>query len=618
MKNTILFFFLLLAAAVSAQSNSFVTDRLRAAEYLRIGTNTSQKVTGFDRVITAPGTHDSLPTSRAIVDFLEANFTPIGYYTAGTGISISDDVITNAAPDQVVGLTGGGITVITGTYPNFTITSNEVDGSTTNELQNLSLSGQSLSISSGTGVTLPVVGVSAGTGIGVSGSSGTFTVSNTGDLSTTNELNTSFSVSGSNLALTDAGGTINVAVSSIAPVQAVSAGTGISISGTTTRTVTNTGDLSATNEIQTLSLSGSDLSLSLGGGTVTLPGGADGNGIYSGDGTIPGAVATLAEDVIFSINYFNGNPGIRVNDEENRLELYSENNLSAFVFTNDLASVYSPTAVLSLEATGNVFSDLAVTPVGIQYAAEYPGIIGNDRSVPDVGLTKQLIASEGWTWPLLAPNGTSSAPSYSFANSTESGVFYDGTLHIASAPQGAANARNIEIKAGGGTSANAGSVSISGGNSTGRSGGQVVVTAGNSSGRNGGQVTVRAGDTDTQTGGAVLMQSGNGANGGNYQLIAGNGSSGLGGSFSFIAGNSASSLGGDVNFVAGNGVDQSVNGDVNFAANQVVFPNLTESQRDNISSPQIGGTIFCTDCTATDSSTGVMQTYNGSAWKNNW
>jgi hypothetical protein len=121
MKNTILFFFLLLAAAVSAQSNSFVTDRLRAAEYFRIGTNTSQKVTGFDRVITAPGTHDSLPTSRAVVDFLEANFTPIGYYTAGTGISISDDVITNSAPDQVVGLTGAGITVITGTYPNFTI-----------------------------------------------------------------------------------------------------------------------------------------------------------------------------------------------------------------------------------------------------------------------------------------------------------------------------------------------------------------------------------------------------------------------------------------------------------------------------------------------------------------
>lgn len=31
-----------------------------------------------------------------------------------------------------------------------------------------------------------------------------------------------------------------------------------------------------------------------------------------------------------------------------------------------------------------------------------------------------------------------------------------------------------------------------------------------------------------------------------------------------------------------------------------------------------GATIFCTDCTATDSSTGVMQTWNGTAWKNNW
>ena len=41
--------------------------------------------------------------------------------------------------------------------------------------------------------------------------------------------------------------------------QTYTAGTGISITGTT---IANTGDLSATNEIQTLSLSGSDLSIS--------------------------------------------------------------------------------------------------------------------------------------------------------------------------------------------------------------------------------------------------------------------------------------------------------------------------------------------------------------------
>jgi hypothetical protein len=53
--------------------------------------------------------------------------------TAGTGISITGSPITtsgtlnitNTAPDQVVGLTGAGTTSISGTYPNFTITSND-------------------------------------------------------------------------------------------------------------------------------------------------------------------------------------------------------------------------------------------------------------------------------------------------------------------------------------------------------------------------------------------------------------------------------------------------------------------------------------------------------------
>lgn len=43
--------------------------------------------------------------------------------TAGTGISISGNTITNTLPDQVVSLTGGGLTTVTGTYPNFTISS---------------------------------------------------------------------------------------------------------------------------------------------------------------------------------------------------------------------------------------------------------------------------------------------------------------------------------------------------------------------------------------------------------------------------------------------------------------------------------------------------------------
>lgn len=88
--------------------------------------------------------------------------------TAGTGISVSGSpittsgtlTITNTAPDQVVSLTGAGTTAVTGTYPNFTITSDDqFDGTVTS------------------------VAASAGTGISVSGSpitsSGTITITNT-------------------------------------------------------------------------------------------------------------------------------------------------------------------------------------------------------------------------------------------------------------------------------------------------------------------------------------------------------------------------------------------------------------------------------------------------------
>lgn len=50
----------------------------------------------------------------------------------------------------------------------------------------------------------------------------------------------------------------------------------------------------------------------------------------------------------------------------------------------------------------------------------------------------------------------------------------------------------------------------------------------------------------------------------------------------------------------------------------VLFPRMTSAQRDAISGPATGLTLYCTDCTATDTSTGVMQTYNGATWKNNW
>lgn len=50
-----------------------------------------------------------------------ATFPSIVTYTAGTGISLGSNIITNTAPDQVVSITGDNYITASGTYPNFTV-----------------------------------------------------------------------------------------------------------------------------------------------------------------------------------------------------------------------------------------------------------------------------------------------------------------------------------------------------------------------------------------------------------------------------------------------------------------------------------------------------------------
>ena len=54
---------------------------------------------------------------------LSKNGGSVNLPVAGAGISIVNNVITNVQPDQPITLDGGGSTTVTGTYPNFTITS---------------------------------------------------------------------------------------------------------------------------------------------------------------------------------------------------------------------------------------------------------------------------------------------------------------------------------------------------------------------------------------------------------------------------------------------------------------------------------------------------------------
>jgi endosialidase-like protein len=100
------------------------------------------------------------PSNGQVLSWDGSKWTPINpttgiTYTAGSGISLSGNVISNTKPDQTVSLTGSGATSVSGTYPNFTISStdnvNDADASTTNEIQTLSLSGNTLSLNLGGG-----------------------------------------------------------------------------------------------------------------------------------------------------------------------------------------------------------------------------------------------------------------------------------------------------------------------------------------------------------------------------------------------------------------------------------------------------------------------------------
>lgn len=109
--------------------------------------------------------------------------------SAGTGISISGNTITNSAPDQTVSLTGGGLTNISGTYPSFTVTTNaygtvQEEGSDLTQQPKVNFIGSALTASNNAGQSRTDVTVDAdvngiadlsATGLVVRTGSGTFT-----------------------------------------------------------------------------------------------------------------------------------------------------------------------------------------------------------------------------------------------------------------------------------------------------------------------------------------------------------------------------------------------------------------------------------------------------------
>lgn len=193
-------------------------------------------------------------------------------FTAGTGIDITGATISNTAPDQTVNLTGAGATSVSGTYPNFTISSN----------------GNNIPYTGGSGInvvgtvisnTAPdqTVGLTGSGATSVSGSYPNFNISST-DNNTTYSAGSGINVAGTVISNSAPDQTVNLtgsgatAVSGTYPNYTISstdnnttytAGTGISIAGST---INNTGDTNAGDDVNTGDAAGGDL-----GGTYPNP-----------------------------------------------------------------------------------------------------------------------------------------------------------------------------------------------------------------------------------------------------------------------------------------------------------------------------------------------------------
>lgn len=131
------------------------------------------------RTLTINGTLYDLTANRS---WSVGTVTSVGF-TAGTGISLAGTnpitgsgtvTITNSAPDQTVVLTGGTGIGVTGTYPSFTITNSDPASGVTLT----SAGGTESLVNDGTGPALANKGLTAGTGISLSSTATDVTVTN--------------------------------------------------------------------------------------------------------------------------------------------------------------------------------------------------------------------------------------------------------------------------------------------------------------------------------------------------------------------------------------------------------------------------------------------------------
>lgn len=291
-----------------------------------------------------PGINGTIPSTNlftlsinSIVKINSMGQTNSGINVVGTGIIVAnnsnpgvlaltavDGSITNELQTISTNGNAGNIT-LSNSGGTLNLNVNDADANPSNELQNLTLTGQTLDISQGAGVTLPIIDVVQGSGITVNKLNGIATISASSAGST--EYLDPYVISSDTVGfilknVMDTVQFIGVAgvtgesttVSDSPTINMTLTGNNISsevIDGSITPAklsqtyLTSEIDGSTTNEIQTLSIAGNNLTISgAGGNTVTLPsGGGSSEWASLHYGSLAANTQTLSSSVWNTINF---------------------------------------------------------------------------------------------------------------------------------------------------------------------------------------------------------------------------------------------------------------------------------------------------------------------------
>jgi len=271
-------------------------------------TSTSALTTGT-LPVTAGGTgQTSFTNGQLLIGNTTGNTLTKATLTAGAGISVTNGAgsitVTNTAPDQTVTLTAGSNMTITGTYPNFTLSSaDQFVGTVTSVSGTGSVNGITLSGTVTTSGSLTLGGTLSGVSL-TTQVTGTLPVANGGTGQTSyldgqllignsvgNTLTKATLTAGAGISITNGNGSISIANAGVTSVSGTGSVNGITLTGT----VTSTGSLTLGGTLSGVSLTTQvtgTLPVANGGsGATTLTGYVKGNGTsaFTASATIPGS-----------------------------------------------------------------------------------------------------------------------------------------------------------------------------------------------------------------------------------------------------------------------------------------------------------------------------------------